>query len=91
MVDRASFLQRRIQRIDRGAGNTERAHDAFLFQDSHGSIDRPHLRHFETSLMLLDVMITATTDDLNGVEYVSRDVEWLVKSAPDQIVGCIAQ
>jgi hypothetical protein len=36
-------------------------------------------------------MITATTDDLNGVEYVSRDVEWLVKSAPDQIVGCIAQ
>ncbi|HEY4833266.1 MAG TPA: hypothetical protein VII07_01240 [Bradyrhizobium sp.] len=41
--------------------------------------------------MLLDVMITATTDDLNGVEYVSRDVEWLVKSAPDQIVGCIAQ
>jgi hypothetical protein len=41
--------------------------------------------------MLLDVMITATTDDLNGVEYVSRDVEWLVKSAPDQIVGWIAQ
>src|SRR5258708_17885577 len=46
---------------------------------------------FETSLMFLNVIITATTDDLNGVEYVSRDVEWLVKSAPDQIVGCIAQ
>jgi hypothetical protein len=25
--------------------------------------------------MLLDVMITATTDVLNGIEFVSRDVE----------------
>jgi hypothetical protein len=41
--------------------------------------------------MLLDVMITATTDDLNGVEYVSRDVEWLAKSTRDQMVGWIVQ
>jgi hypothetical protein len=27
------------------------------------------------SLMLLDVMITGTTNDLNGIEFVSRDVE----------------
>jgi len=25
--------------------------------------------------MLLDVMITGTTNDLNGIEFVSRDVE----------------
>jgi hypothetical protein len=41
--------------------------------------------------MLSGVMITGTTDDLNGVEYVSRDVEWSVKGAPDQMVGWIAQ
>jgi hypothetical protein len=27
------------------------------------------------SLALLDVMIATTTDDLNGIEFVSRDVE----------------
>jgi hypothetical protein len=27
------------------------------------------------SLMLLDVMIAVTTNDLNGIEFVSRDVE----------------
>jgi hypothetical protein len=37
--------------------------------------------------MLLDVMITGTTNDLNGIEFVSRDVEGMAKSAPDQMVG----
>jgi hypothetical protein len=34
--------------------------------------------------MWFDVMITATTNDLNGIEFVSRDVERLLKRAPDQ-------
>jgi hypothetical protein len=29
--------------------------------------------------MLLDAMIAATTDDLNGIEFVSRDVERMTK------------
>jgi hypothetical protein len=41
--------------------------------------------------MLLDVMITGTTDDLNEVEFVSRDVEWREKRPPDQAVGSAAQ
>jgi hypothetical protein len=43
------------------------------------------------SLMLREVMITATTNNLNGIEFVSRDVERLVKCAPDQTVGPAAQ
>ena len=50
MGDRAALLQRRIQRIDRGAGNTEGANNAFFFQDPHGRIDCSHLRHFHTLL-----------------------------------------
>jgi hypothetical protein len=37
--------------------------------------------------MWFDVMITATTNDLNGIEFVSRDVERMAKSAPDQMVA----
>jgi hypothetical protein len=41
--------------------------------------------------MLLGAMITGTADDHNGIEFVSRDVERLVKSAPDQMVGPATQ
>jgi len=41
--------------------------------------------------MLLNVMITGMTDDLNEVEFVSRDVEWLRKMTPDQAVGSAAR
>jgi hypothetical protein len=30
---------------------------------------------FASLMMLLGVMITGTTNDLNGIEFVSRDVE----------------
>jgi hypothetical protein len=41
--------------------------------------------------MLLDVMITGTANDLNGIEFVSRDVEGMAKSEPDQMVGASAR
>ena len=74
VADRAALLQRGVQRIDRSAGNAEGDGDAFLFQDPYGRIDRSHLRHVAPRC-LLDMMITAMTDDLNEAEFVSRDVE----------------
>jgi hypothetical protein len=41
--------------------------------------------------MLLEMMITGTTNDLNGIEFVSRDVEGMAKSAPDQMVTASAR
>ena len=41
----AARLQRRVQRIDRGAGNAERVGDTFPFEHVHGGIDRSHLGH----------------------------------------------
>jgi hypothetical protein len=41
--------------------------------------------------MLLDGMIVATTNDHNGIEFVSRDVEWSVKWERDQTVGSRAR
>jgi hypothetical protein len=40
--------------------------------------------------MLLDAMITGTTGDLNGIEFVSRDVEQLTKkdAESDSWIGC---
>ena len=55
-------------------GNAEGDGHAFLFQDPYGRIDRSHLRHVAPRC-LLGMMITATTDDLNEAEFVSRDVE----------------
>jgi hypothetical protein len=37
--------------------------------------------------MLFDGMIMTTTQDRNGIEFVSRDVERSVKTAPDQSVA----
>ncbi|MGY3080986.1 hypothetical protein ACVWZZ_007394 [Bradyrhizobium sp. LM6.10] len=45
MADRTALLQRRVERIDRGPGNAEGSRDAFLLQNSHGSIDGSHFRH----------------------------------------------
>jgi hypothetical protein len=41
--------------------------------------------------MLFDTMIAATTNDLNGIEFVSRDVEGTAKSASDQMVAAGAR
>jgi hypothetical protein len=41
--------------------------------------------------MLPDAMIAAMNDDLNEVEFVSRDVECLVKMMTDQAVGSVAR
>jgi hypothetical protein len=54
MADRAAPFQRGIQRVDRGTRHAEGGHHALFFEDTHRGIDRSHLRHFETSLMLLD-------------------------------------
>ena len=89
VADRAAPLQRGIKRIDRGAGNAEGGHDAFLFQDTHRRIDCPHLRHFAPRLTVLlwrdhhgcHLAISTT------IEFVSRDVEWMGKSTVDQVVG----
>ena len=45
VIDRSALLQRRIQRIDRSAGNPERAGDTFLLENTHCRIDCSHLRH----------------------------------------------
>src|SRR3954466_1329164 len=50
MIDAPPRLQRGVQRIDRGAGNTEGDGDALLLQNAHGSIDSSHLRHVTASL-----------------------------------------
>jgi hypothetical protein len=39
----------------------------------------------------LVAIITAALRDLNGIEFVSRDVAWMAKSARDQAVGSIAR
>ena len=62
VVDRAALLQGGIQRIDRGAGNTEGANNAFLFQNTHGSIDCSHLRHFTFPLISSGAIITASDE-----------------------------
>ena len=90
MPDRTARLERGIERIDRRAGNAEGAGDAFLFQNTDRGIDRAHRRHFTPRSLLFGVMIAGSTRDLNGNEFVSRDVEGTPKTAPDQAVGATA-
>jgi len=40
---------------------------------------------------LFEVMIVGSTNDLNEIEFVSRDVEWMTKAARDQPVGSVDQ
>jgi hypothetical protein len=56
-------------------------------EDTHCGIDRSHLRHFLTSLILPAAMITATACDLNDVQFISHDVEALREDACIQMVG----
>jgi hypothetical protein len=76
VVDRTALLQSGIQRIDRGARNAERANNAFLFQNTHSSIDCSHFSHFTPGhLFWSRSIIRAKTANLNENEFVSRDVE----------------
>ncbi len=47
--DRALFAQRRVERIDRGAGHAEGLRHAFFFHHQHGSLGCGHLCHFVVS------------------------------------------
>ena len=69
------FFSAEYKRIDRRTGNAEGNGHAFLFQDPYRRIDCSHLRHVDPRCVLLGTIITGMTDDLNEVEFVSRDVE----------------
>ncbi len=82
VVDGSALLQRRVERIDGCAWNTEGAYDAFLFQNSYGCIDCPHLRHVTLrSVGFRSLSITDRFRGLNARLFVSHDAAQGVKRA----------
>jgi hypothetical protein len=77
VADRAALLQRGVQRIDRRARHAKGDRYPFLFEDSYGCIDRPHLRHVapRSTLLALAAIFAAARCDLNAGDFISRGVE----------------